>query len=43
MEIFMDYILPNVVLFATLYGLAKLVEYLTQEYINYMTEDDNKL
>jgi hypothetical protein len=38
MELFVNYIVPNIILFGSLYGIAKLVEYAMQEYINYITE-----
>jgi hypothetical protein len=38
MELFVYYVLPNVMLFGSLYAIAKLLERVTQEYINYVTE-----
>ncbi len=38
MEIFINYIVPNIILFGGLYGIAKLAEHAMQEYINYVTE-----
>jgi hypothetical protein len=38
LELTLYYILPNVALFGGLYGLAKLIEYLTWRFIIFSTE-----
>ncbi len=40
MELFVNYIVPNIILFGSLYAIAKLMEYSTQHYINYVTGDE---
>jgi hypothetical protein len=38
-----NYVIPNVVLFGSLYAVAKYVEHATQEYINNHLEYQQKL